>query len=56
MNVIPWIFDHGMIGQSPGFHFAERESDDVFETQGDDPGGMTKRFHLIDFERDPEHQ
>ena len=56
MDVIPRVFGHGMVGEAPGVRFAEREGEDVFEAQSDDPGGVAEGFHLVDFERQPEGQ
>jgi hypothetical protein len=54
MDVVPWILSHGVITQSPGIHFPEREGNDVSHAEGNDEGWMTECLHLVNFEGQPE--
>ena len=51
MDVVPWIFRHGVVVQTPGIHLSQSETDDVLYAQKNHKRGMAKGFHLIDFQR-----
>ena len=56
MDVIPGIFGHGVVVESPLMHFSQSKGDDVLEAKEHHRCGMAERFHLINLKREPKSQ
>ena len=56
VHVVPRVLAHGVIVESPCVHLPQSECHDVLEPQRDHKRRMPQRFHLINLQRQPEHQ